>query len=194
MKKNILGIMVCFITCFANAMMDSHSDDSGFEQGEIMDLEMGGYESAEYESVECEGADDESDQEFSPHRITNLIYNKRNIRDKYDRAHLFLMVQELYERNRSRYDELISEVMPVRGHRIRPRSNQIDKLYGGLMQLKQNISTTNALLQEQIAGDNEQARIDTYRWRCDYCRECCFGVLGLAVGIFGTSLITVFIE
>lgn len=189
MKKKILGIMVCFVTCFANAMMDSDSDISDSEQKEIIDLELGGYESAENESI-----DDEGNQELTPNKITYLVYNERNIKDKYDRAYLLLMVQELYERDRSRYNELISEVMPARGHRPRSKSKEMDRLYSGLVQLKQSISTTNALLQEQIDGDNEQARIDTYRWRCDYCRECCFGVLGLVIGIFGTSLVTVFVR
>lgn len=183
MKKIFFSIMVCLMISSAQAMMDD-SDTSNGISSEMVDVEIGGYQSC----------DDEGDGELMPERVTYLVYNKKDIQDKYERKHLLLMIQELYERDRPRYTELISEVVPVRGHRPRPRSREIDRLYSGLMQLKQSISTTNDLLQQQIDGDNEQARIDTYRWRCDYCRECCFGVLGLVVGILGTSVVASIIK
>lgn len=177
--KKIFYIVFCFVGCSINAMMEPLDNRDSIRK-RMTDLEMGGYESAQQE-----------DDVLAPEQVTALIYEQKQIEDPYEQAHLSLMVRELHEKDGQRYNKLISEVIPGRGQAEVNKTEEVDKLYAGLMLIKESVNKTNELIQQQIDGGEEQDAIDTRRWRWDFVSNCYFGIAGVIIGILGTTAFTI---
>jgi|SRR5579872_26848 hypothetical protein len=178
--KKILYVVFCFVGCSINAMTEPLDNRDSIRK-RMTDLEMGGYESAQQED----------DELLAPEQVTALIYEKKQIEDHYEQAHLVLMVQELHDRDGQRYNKLIRELIPRRGQVEEHKTEEVDKLYAGLMLIKESVNKTNELIQQQIDGGEEQDAIDTRRWRWDFASNCFFGIGGLILGVLGTTIVTV---
>ena len=81
---------------------------------------------------------------------------------------------------------LASEV--TRGPSDKP---EIDQLYAALMTISNSLQKANELREDQMAGDDEEAEVQTRRWHLDNCREWVVGCGGICTGLFGGLIIGV---
>lgn len=121
---------------------------------------------------------------IDPRQLTDHIYKKKRVQDTYLRAHLLLMVEQLYEKDEDRYARLAAEVTRAQSDEV-PKP-EIDKLYAALIQIGASLQEANELRQEQMAGDDADEEVQRCRWHMDNCREWTIGLCG----VFGASLIT----